>query len=59
MSEHGAKSPPAPGRDWIEPIPDTFENIVRAIVTTPPRTRPTPANSQADTDAAAKLAATS
>lgn len=25
-----------PPVDWIEPIPDTFENIVRAIVTTPP-----------------------
>lgn len=31
-----APPPAEPRTDWIEPIPDTFENIVRAIVTTPP-----------------------
>ena len=57
MSEPGPKSPPTPGRDWIEPIPDTFENIVRAIVTTPPRSRPAPADSRAENAPAAALAA--
>lgn len=31
-----------PPVDWIEPIPDTFENIVHAIVTTPPSNPATP-----------------
>lgn len=29
-------SPPADVPDWIEPIPDTFDNIMRAAVTAPP-----------------------
>ncbi len=28
--------PPETAPDWIEPIPDTYENILRAIVTAPP-----------------------
>ncbi len=31
MSTKEREPPPLP--QWIEPIPDTFENIVRAIVT--------------------------
>ena len=28
--------PPADVPEWIEPIPDTFDNIMRAAVTAPP-----------------------
>lgn len=35
MPKQPAK-PPDTAPDWIEPIPDTYENILRSIVTAPP-----------------------
>ena len=35
-AQRASTPPPADVPEWIEPIPDTFDNIMRAAVTAPP-----------------------